>query len=512
MEQANQPATVNDLSEELTPSAHAPGVPRVEVVVAPEPDRPREATWPKNLALSLVIVATSLYLLEQLQLVLRPLLIAILLCYLIVPAYHRLRKRMRPIFSFLLIIMVIVVGLQVISRMVFSDMTRINSNLPRYQRRAEELSDQARDLFEPFLPPSLLPAPSRDSDPSDAPKTGDGHLQNTATTETEKKTEALAEENAIVKAPSEPSTDAVAGREESKATLDTAFEDKTERIDPDFVGPIRPPSDALSGNAKAQDAAIPSASLLDSDPITGPEKKREPSTTMVPPSKPIPTESPTWELTRRLISQVAGALASFLLESLVVAFYMIFLLQEVGRFGDRIRTSFSREHATKIEAVAASINRAITDYLSVKVKSSLIVAVPTALTVYAFGITGAATWGVLAFFGNFLPYVGGLVATLLPVTLAYLEFDSLVYPTMFAVVLIAISGVTSNLIEPAMTGKALDLSPLVVMIGLAFWSLLWGFVGMCLAIPLTVVLKIILEHTPATRPIARLLGESQRPG
>jgi AI-2 transport protein TqsA len=226
----------------------------------------------------------------------------------------------------------------------------------------------------------------------------------------------------------------------------------------------------------------------------------------------MPTESPTWELTRRLISQVASTLANFLLESLVVAFYMIFLLQEAGRFGDRIRSSFSREHATQIEVVTASINRAITDYLSVKVKSSLIVAVPTALTVYAFGITGAATWGVLAFFGNFLPYIGGLVATLLPITLAFLEFESVLYPTLFAVVLLGISGVTSNLIEPAMTGKALDLSPLVVMIGLAFWSLLWGLVGMCLAIPLTVVLKIILEHTPATRPIARLLGESQRPG
>jgi len=226
----------------------------------------------------------------------------------------------------------------------------------------------------------------------------------------------------------------------------------------------------------------------------------------------MPTESPAWELARRIISQVAGALANFLLESLVVALYMIFLLQEAGRFGDRIRSSFSRENATQIEMVTASINRAITDYLSVKVKSSLIVAVPTALTVYAFGITGAATWGVLAFFGNFLPYIGGLVATLLPITLAFLEFDSVIQPTLFAVVLLGISGVTSNLIEPAMTGKALDLSPLVVMIGLAFWSLLWGLVGMCLAIPLTVVLKIVLEHTPATRPIARLLGESQRPG
>ena len=58
-----------------------------------------------------------------------------------------------------------------------------------------------------------------------------------------------------------------------------------------------------------------------------------------------------------------------------------------------------------------------------------------------------------------------------------------------------------------MTGKALGLSPLIVLIGLAFWSLLWGFVGMVLAVPLTVIFKIVLEHTPATRPLARMISE-----
>jgi predicted PurR-regulated permease PerM len=475
LDAANQPSTAAELSNEITPAAHASGVPRIEVVPAIEPARHRAATWPRSLATTLVILATSLYLLEQLQLVLRPLLIAILLCYLIVPTYLRLRKRMRPVFSFLLIILVLVVGFQALSQMIFSDMTRINHNLPRYQHRAEELSGQARNMFEPFLPPSLLPEQSRTTEPADAPKS---------------------EPKVVEELPEETAADPVAKPEAGA----------------EFVGPIRPPTVPTPTEPTEVEPLPVRDVLAESDSNSTAERKQEPATTMVPPPKPMPTESPAWELARRIISQVAGVLASFLLESLVVAFYMIFLLQEAGRFGDRIRSSFSREHATQIEMVTASINRAITDYLSVKVKSSLIVAVPTALTVYAFGITGAATWGVLAFFGNFLPYIGGLVATLLPITLAFLEFESVLYPTLFAVVLLGISGATSNLIEPAMTGKALDLSPLVVMIGLAFWSLLWGLVGMCLAIPLTVVLKIILEHTPATRPIARLLGESQRPG
>ncbi len=58
-----------------------------------------------------------------------------------------------------------------------------------------------------------------------------------------------------------------------------------------------------------------------------------------------------------------------------------------------------------------------------------------------------------------------------------------------------------------MTGKAVGLSPLVVLLALSFWDLSWGIVGMILAVPLTVILKIALSRLDATRPLARLLAE-----
>ena len=145
----------------------------------------------------------------------------------------------------------------------------------------------------------------------------------------------------------------------------------------------------------------------------------------------------------------------------------------------------------------------------VKVKASLLVAIPVGLACWAFGITGAVTWGVVTFFGNFLPYIGALVAITPPVVLSFLEYNSLWPPLLFMAVLLTIHGITANLIEPAMTGKALGLSPLIVLIGLAFWSLLWGFVGMVLAVPLTVIFKIVLEHTPATRPLAMMISDDE---
>ncbi len=65
---------------------------------------------------------------------------------------------------------------------------------------------------------------------------------------------------------------------------------------------------------------------------------------------------------------------------------------------------------------------------------------------------------------------------------------------------------TNNFIEPRLTARAVDLSPLVVLIALAFWGLCWGVVGMVLAVPLTVMVKIVFENVPLTRPLARLMA------
>jgi len=341
----------------------------------------------RTLAYVLVIITTSLYLLEQLEPVLRPLLIGVLLCYLFLPLYNRLRRKMRPVLAFLLIAAGFTLGILLLARMVYRDVVEIDYKLPVYRQREAELEGKVRELTKSFTPRFKRPA-------------------------------------------------------------------------------------------QADEAVEPEDSL-------------------------------TSELSQRLVRGAASAFVSVSLESIVVAFYMVFLLQSASRLPSRIASSFSSERARGIMEIVESSNHAISEYLAVKVKASLLVAVPVGLLCWAFGITGAATWGVFAFFGNFLPYIGPLIAFVPPTLLAFLEFNSLGPPVVFTLLLLAVNGITSNVIEPAMTGKALGLSPLIVLLGLAFWSLLWGLVGMVLAVPLTVIFKIILEHTPATRPIARLISDDE---
>jgi predicted PurR-regulated permease PerM len=341
----------------------------------------------RTLTFVLLIAATSLYLLERLEPVLRPLLIAVLLSYLFLPVYAWLRRYMRPIFSFLIIAVGIILGFQVLARMVYRDVVLINHNLPDYIVREAELEGQVRQLSKRILP----------------------WLQR-----------------------------------------------------------------ARSGETNGESG-----------------------------------DSLSTELSQRIVRNAATAFMTIFLESIVVAFYMIFLLQSAWHLPNRIRSSFSSERAQGILEITQSINRAISEYLAVKVKASLLVAVPVGLACWAFGITGAVTWGMITFFGNFVPYLGALVAIFPPLVLAVLEYPTFGPPLVFALILLSIHGVTANVIEPTMTGKALGLSPLIVLVGLAFWSLLWGYVGMVLAVPMTVIFKIVLEQTPATRPLALLISEDE---
>jgi predicted PurR-regulated permease PerM len=209
-----------------------------------------------------------------------------------------------------------------------------------------------------------------------------------------------------------------------------------------------------------------------------------------------------------LASGLVNTAAGFLAEALVVGFYLIFLLLEVRRFPERVRRGFPPERADQVLGIVDSINRAMASYLRAKVLSSLATALPVVAILWAFGVSFPGTWGVLAFVGNFIPYVGSLVALVLPVLLALLELAPPWQPLAVLALLLLVQFVTNNFVEPRLTAHAVDLSPLVVLIALAFWGLCWGAVGMVLAVPLTVMLKIVWENIALTRPLARLMAEA----
>jgi predicted PurR-regulated permease PerM len=114
-------------------------------------------------------------------------------------------------------------------------------------------------------------------------------------------------------------------------------------------------------------------------------------------------------------------------------------------------------------------------------------------------------WSILIFVLNYIPYLGSLLAIALPIALSFLHKEP---GTALAVAigLVGIQLALGNFVEPRMAGRRLGVSPLLILLSLSFWGLVWGIVGMILAVPLLVSIKIVLENIPATRPLATLMS------
>ncbi|HEY4761048.1 MAG TPA: AI-2E family transporter [Thermoguttaceae bacterium] len=199
-----------------------------------------------------------------------------------------------------------------------------------------------------------------------------------------------------------------------------------------------------------------------------------------------------------LITQAAGTGTTLIANGFLITFFVIFLL--AGRNVYRVRNDFYQ----KIES-------AVRRYIVTKFAISAVTGLIVWLILGMLGLRMAFVFGLLAFLLNFIPSIGSVIATLLPLPMAVAQFDSL-WPIIGAV---AIPGVVQmvigNVIEPKLLGQGLELHPVTVLFALAFWGLLWGYMGMVLAVPITAVLRIVLMRFETTQAIGNLLG-GQLPG
>lgn len=156
--------------------------------------------------------------------------------------------------------------------------------------------------------------------------------------------------------------------------------------------------------------------------------------------------------------------------------------------------------------IYAEIDFKIRRYVTIKSAVSAATGILVGTILSLFGLDLALVFGVMAFLLNFVPSIGSVVATLLPIPVALIQFES----TWTIIGVIAIPGaiqmIIGNAVEPLVMGEGLDLHPLTILLALVFWGLIWGPVGMLLAAPITAVLRIVLSRIELTRPVAEFMS------
>jgi AI-2 transport protein TqsA len=206
-------------------------------------------------------------------------------------------------------------------------------------------------------------------------------------------------------------------------------------------------------------------------------------------------------------SRAVQSTANGLIEAATTALYLLFILLGAEKLPSRIRHAYPGPKGDRILKIAGGINSAIISYLRAKVISSLLLAAGAGIVLAAFGVKFVAVWMLLTFLCNFIPYVGSVVAYTIPTAYAALQLPPWEAPVAVAVLMLAVQVLSATVFEPMLIGRAVGLSPLLILAALAVWGSIWGLPGMFLAVPLTVVLKIIFENIEATKALARLTDE-----
>lgn len=207
---------------------------------------------------------------------------------------------------------------------------------------------------------------------------------------------------------------------------------------------------------------------------------------------------------------IVGSFFSILGDLFLVLLFLIFVLAEARIFRVKIQKAFTNDHALQTLTVVNRIDKEVRQYILSKLLINTINGVANAAIMFSFGVDFALLSAVLAFLLNFIPNIGTFISLGFPILVVLLQFTSWPMIIIIITLLVLVEFFIGNVLEPRIMGHSLNLSPLVVLFSLIFWGWLWGGWGMIMAVPITSVLKIVMQNIEALRPIALLMSETPR--
>jgi predicted PurR-regulated permease PerM len=200
------------------------------------------------------------------------------------------------------------------------------------------------------------------------------------------------------------------------------------------------------------------------------------------------------------IAKTLKSLGGLLTNSLMIIVTVVFMLMEISQFTKKLERSNSKS-LNSFVAISDNIKR----FILLKSMTSAATGIIVTIGLKFFDIHYAVLWGVVAFLLNFIPNIGSIIAAIPAVLMAMVQYD---VGTALAVtgLYVTVNVTIGSILEPRIMGQGLGLSTLVVFLSLIFWGWLLGPVGMLLSVPLTIMVKIVLDAQEDTKWISTLLG------
>lgn len=193
---------------------------------------------------------------------------------------------------------------------------------------------------------------------------------------------------------------------------------------------------------------------------------------------------------------------------ILVAIYLAFLIAARTQTQAKLARLFTQpERHAEAERVIRTVRRGTEEYVWVQTVTGIMIAAASWLVMLLVGQENAALLALIVFLTSYIPVIGPLLGVCVPALFGLVQFDSLREPLIVFVALQAINFVINNLLVPRMQADRLNLDPVVIVLGLGFWSYIWGVPGALLSTPLTVAVMAVAAELPALRWLAILLSK-----
>jgi predicted PurR-regulated permease PerM len=196
----------------------------------------------------------------------------------------------------------------------------------------------------------------------------------------------------------------------------------------------------------------------------------------------------------------------FAITGIVVIFVIFILLQREdlrNRFIKLVGTRDLQKTTIALDDAARRLSKLLLMQLAINSCFGLIVG----LGLWAIGVPIPVLWGILAAVLRFVPYIGAVISSALPLALAAAVDPGWTMLIWTGVLFAVTEPILGHFIEPTLLGKTTGLSPVAVVVAATFWTWLWGPIGLILATPLTVCLVVLGRHVKGMRFLEVLLGD-----
>lgn len=209
-----------------------------------------------------------------------------------------------------------------------------------------------------------------------------------------------------------------------------------------------------------------------------------------------------------LLTSLVGSVLGSVTVMLLVPVYAFLFLYYKTLILNFLYEVFAEKNVQEVETVLHNSKGAVQNYMVGLVVEGIIVAVLNTLALLLLGVKYALLLGIIGAILNVLPYIGGIIAILLPVLIATATKDGFNTQIGVVVAYLIIQFVDNHFLIPWVVSSKVKINALISIVVILFWGYFWGIAGMFLSIPFTGVLKIIFDRIPELKPWGKLLGDT----